>query len=57
MAAGFGGHGAMHAPAVGRLLAGMIVGRPDPALDISALDPRRSPHAGEEWMVATKKTV
>lgn len=56
MAAGFGGHGTMHGPAVGQLLARLIVGRPDPAIDLSLLDPRRAPHEAEEWMVATKKT-
>jgi len=56
MAAGFGGHGTMHGPVVGRLLAKMIVGRPDPTLDISELDPRRAPGAAEEWMVAAKKS-
>jgi sarcosine oxidase, subunit beta len=54
MAAGFGGHGTMHGPAVGRLLAGLIVGRPDQSLDISTLDPRRPPTSAEEWMVATR---
>lgn len=57
MAAGFGGHGTMHGPAVGQLLAGLIAGRPDPTIDLSILDPRRAPHANEEWMVATKKTT
>jgi sarcosine oxidase subunit beta len=56
MAAGFGGHGTMHGPAVGRLLAGQIAGNPDRTLDISSLDPRRPPTAAEEWMVATKKS-
>jgi sarcosine oxidase, subunit beta len=56
MAAGFGGHGTMHGPAVGQLLARSIAGRPDPTVDLSLLDPRRAPHAAEEWMVATKKT-
>jgi sarcosine oxidase subunit beta len=55
MVAGFGGHGVMHAPPVARLLAKMIVGRPDPTLDISELDPRRKPGAASEWMVASKK--
>jgi sarcosine oxidase subunit beta len=57
MAAGFGGHGVMHAPAVGQLLAKQIAGQADPGLDISALDPHRPPHAAEEWMVATKKAA
>ena len=56
MAAGFGGHGTMHGPAVGQLLAQAIAGRPDPEIDLSILDPRRAPHAAQEWMVATKKT-
>jgi sarcosine oxidase subunit beta len=56
MAAGFGGHGTMHGPAVGQLLARLMAGRPDPAIDLKILDPRRAPHAVEEWMVATKKT-
>jgi len=56
MAAGFGGHGTMHGPAVGQLLARLIAGRPDPAIDLSILDPRRAPHTAEEWMVATKKS-
>ncbi len=33
LAAGFSGHGFMIAPAVGRLLAGAVTGRPDPLLD------------------------
>jgi len=56
MAAGFGGHGTMHGPVVGRLLAKMIAGKPDPSLDISELHPRRSPGSVEEWMVAAKKS-
>jgi sarcosine oxidase, subunit beta len=56
MAAGFGGHGTMHGPAVGQLLARLIAGRPDPSIDLKILDPRRLPHAAEEWMVATKKS-
>ena len=56
MAAGFGGHGTMHGPVIGRLLALAIAGRPDTSLDISALNPRRAPGSGEEWMVATRKT-
>jgi sarcosine oxidase subunit beta len=56
IAAGFGGHGTMHGPVVGRLLALTMAGRPDPTLDISMLDPRRAPGAAEEWMVATKKS-
>jgi len=56
MAAGFGGHGTMHGPAVGQLLARSIAGRPDPTVDISPLDPRRSPAQSSEWMVAVKQT-
>jgi sarcosine oxidase, subunit beta len=55
MVAGFGGHGVMHAPPVAELLAKMIVGRPDPTLDISELDPWRKPGTASEWMVASKK--
>ena len=55
MVAGFGGHGAMHAPPVARLLAKRMVGRPDPTLDISPLDPWRAPAVDAEWMVAAKK--
>jgi glycine/D-amino acid oxidase-like deaminating enzyme len=55
MVAGFGGHGVMHAPPVAELLAKMIVGRPDPTLDISQLDPWRKPGTASEWMVASKK--
>ena len=55
MAAGFGGHGTMHGPVVARLLAKTIAGRPDPSVDLSPLDPRRSPAASNEWMVATRK--
>lgn len=55
MAAGFGGHGVMHGPPVGQLLAKTIVGRPDPALDIAPLSPWRKTGAGSEWMVAAKK--
>jgi sarcosine oxidase, subunit beta len=55
MAAGFGGHGTMHGPVVARLLAGTIAGRPDPSVDLSPLDPRRSPAASGEWMVAARK--
>jgi sarcosine oxidase subunit beta len=56
MAAGFGGHGAMHGPPVAQLLARVMSGRPDPTLDISALDPRRTSGTQPEWMVASKKT-
>lgn len=55
MAAGFGGHGAMHGPPVGELLAKTIAGRPDPAVDITPLSPWRKPGAATEWMVAAKK--
>ena len=55
MVAGFGGHGAMHAPPVAKLLAQTIARRPDPTLDISALNPWRAPDAAAEWMVASKK--
>ena len=55
MVAGFGGHGAMHAPPVAKLLVETMVGRPDPTLDISILDPWRAPGAASEWMVASKK--
>jgi glycine/D-amino acid oxidase-like deaminating enzyme len=55
MVAGFGGHGAMHGPPVAKLLAETMVGRPDPTLDISPLDPWRAPDAASEWMVAAKK--
>lgn len=55
MAAGFGGHGVMHGPPVGRLLARTIAGTPDPTLDIGPLTPWRDPDAGGEWMVATRK--
>jgi glycine/D-amino acid oxidase-like deaminating enzyme len=55
MAAGFGGHGTMHGPPVGALLAGAIAGRPDPALDITPLSPWRTAGGESEWMVAAKK--
>jgi sarcosine oxidase subunit beta len=55
MVAGFGGHGAMHAPPVAKLLSQTLIGRPDPTLDISPLDPWRVAAAGAEWMVAAKK--
>jgi len=55
MAAGFGGHGVMHGPPVGELLAKTIVGRPDPTVDITPLSPWRETVAGSEWMVAAKK--
>src|SRR5215472_17261817 len=53
--AGFGGHGTMHGPVIGRLLAAMMAGRPDPTIDISSLRPHRPVGAAEEWMVATRK--
>jgi sarcosine oxidase subunit beta len=55
MAAGFGGHGTMHGPVVARLLARTMAGHPDPSVDLSPLNPRRSPSASGEWMVAAKK--
>ena len=55
MAAGFGGHGVMHGPPVGELLAKTIAGRPDPAVDIMPLTPWRKEGAAGEWMVAAKK--
>jgi len=55
MAAGFGGHGVMHGPPVGELLAKTIAGRPDPTLDITPLTPWRKAGAASEWMVAAKK--
>jgi sarcosine oxidase, subunit beta len=38
---GFSGHGVMHAPAVGAILAAMMLGE-TPPIDISTLDPRRT---------------
>ena len=55
MAAGLGGHGVMHGPPVGELLAKTIAGRPDPALDMAPLSPWRKAGTGSEWMVAAKK--
>ena len=55
MAAGFGGHGAMHGPPVAQLLARTMVGRPDPTIDITVLDPRRPAGSTGEWMVASQK--
>lgn len=55
MAAGFGGHGAMHGPPVAELLARAIAGRPDPTMDLVALSPWRKPATAAEWMVAAKK--
>jgi hypothetical protein len=40
---------------VARLLARTMAGRPDPSVDLSPLDPRRSPATSGEWMVAAKK--
>jgi len=45
----------MHGPPVAELLAKTIAGRPDPSLDIAALNPWRPKDAATEWMVATKK--
>src|SRR5579884_1155815 len=56
MAAGFGGHGAMHGPPVAELLAKAMVGRPDPVLDIGSLDPWRTTGGQVEWMVAARKS-
>ncbi len=55
MAAGFGGHGAMHGPPVAELLVRQMLGRPDPSVDISSLDPWRKAGVESEWMVASKK--
>jgi glycine/D-amino acid oxidase-like deaminating enzyme len=55
IAAGFSGHGTMHGPVVAELLARVIAGRPDPALDLAAFDPRRPPAPQSEWMRATQK--
>ena len=55
MAAGFGGHGAMHGPPVAELLAKTIAGKPDPTVDLAPLSPWRKPGAASEWMVAAKK--
>lgn len=40
VAAGFSGHGFMHAPAVGEIVAGQLTGQATP-FDVSALDPAR----------------
>lgn len=51
IAAGFSGHGFMHAPAVGEILARLITGR-DPPFDIAALHPARfSSERGTETYV------
>jgi len=51
--AGFAGHGVMHGPVLAELLARVIVGDPDPHLDLSVCDPLRvvSPERGSEWMI------
>lgn len=51
--AGFAGHGVMHGPVLAELLARVMLGDPDPQLDLSACDPRRvsrTEHSGE-WMI------
>lgn len=40
LACGFSGHGFMHSPAVGRIIAELILGK-DPFLDIAPLSPER----------------
>jgi sarcosine oxidase subunit beta len=48
--AGFAGHGTMHGPAVAELLAGIILGAPDHAVDVAPLDPHDRSQVGNEWM-------
>jgi sarcosine oxidase subunit beta len=56
--AGFAGHGVMHGPPVAELLARVMTGDPDPAIDLSPLDPLRSSTAGTgagEPMIAHRR--
>lgn len=49
VAIGNSGHGVMHAPALGRLLAEMIVDGAAHSMDVSALDPGRFGNLGVRW--------
>lgn len=51
--AGFAGHGVMHGPVLAELLARVILGDPDPQLDLAVCDPLRVSRAEEsgEWMI------
>jgi len=48
--AGFAGHGTMHGPAVAEVLAGVMVGVPDPDVDLTPLHPGDRSHVVTEWM-------
>ena len=48
--AGFSGHGTMHGPAAAQVLAGVIVGDPDPSVDLRPLAPGDRSRISTEWM-------
>ncbi|HEY3954970.1 MAG TPA: FAD-dependent oxidoreductase [Streptosporangiaceae bacterium] len=57
--AGFAGHGVMHGPPVAELLARVMTGDPDPAIDLTPLDPLRETTAGSgpgEGMIPHRRT-
>ena len=50
--AGFAGHGVMHGPVLAELLARMMLGDPDPTVDLEPCNPLRTPQRSleNEWM-------
>lgn len=53
--AGFDGHGTMQGGAVAEMTANLIVGNPDPVIDVSVFDPHRAPGQTDEWLRAARK--
>ena len=52
---GFDGHGTMMGPAASQLLAKLMLGMPDPVLDVKAFDPHRKATENLEWLRAARK--
>lgn len=52
---GFDGHGTMMGPAASQLLAKLMLGMPDPVLDVRVFDPHRQATGNLEWLRAARK--
>lgn len=54
-ATGFDGHGTMMGPAASQMLAKLMLGMPDPVLDVAIFDPHREATENLEWLRAARK--
>lgn len=54
-ATGFDGHGTMMGPAASQLLAKLMLGMPDPVIDVAVFDPHRLAAENLEWLRAARR--